>query len=141
MRPVHHARNTQSAPSRSRVRVVAGHDVICIVLAPHLIGQPSACLLSASGRLQVRCRHLAAALIALHLVSDLYLIEADPDTFFVTAHCKGHALVLVRPEKLDIEWVKANLIRVWRIQAPKRALKAYDLAQQCTNKTNREPLK
>jgi hypothetical protein len=39
-------------------------------------------------------------------------------------------LVLVRPEKLDLEWAKANLIRVWRAQAPKRVLKAYDLAQQ-----------
>jgi hypothetical protein len=32
----------------------------------------------------------------------------------------------VRPEKLDLEWAKANLIRVWRAQAPKRVLKAYD---------------
>jgi hypothetical protein len=41
-------------------------------------------------------------------------------------------LVLVRPEKLDLEWAKANLIRVWRAQAPKRMLKAYDQAQQRT---------
>ena len=48
--------------------------------------------------------------------------RAEP--FFVTAHYNGHPLVLVRPEKLDLEWAKANLIRVWRAQAPKGVLKA-----------------
>jgi hypothetical protein len=43
--------------------------------------------------------------------------RAEP--FFVTAHYNGHPLVLVRPEKLDLEWAKANLIRVWRAQAPR----------------------
>jgi hypothetical protein len=60
------------------------------------------------------------------------LVEADPGTFFFTAHYKGHPLVLVRPEKLDLEWAKANLIRVWRGQAPKRVLKAYDVVHQRT---------
>ena len=57
------------------------------------------------------------------------LVEAAPDTFFFTPHYKSHPLVLVRPEKLDLDWAKANLIRVWRDQAPKRVLKAYDEAQ------------
>jgi len=50
------------------------------------------------------------------------LVEAEPSTFFVTAHYNGSPLLLVRPEKLDLEWAKANLLRVWRAQAPKRAL-------------------
>lgn len=54
------------------------------------------------------------------------LLEAEPDTFFVTPHYKSHPLILVRPEKLDLEWVKHILVRVWRAQAPKRLLKAYD---------------
>jgi hypothetical protein len=58
------------------------------------------------------------------------LVEAEPDTFFFTAHYKGHPLVLVRPETLDLAWAKANLIRSWRAQAPKRVLKAYDAAQK-----------
>jgi hypothetical protein len=58
------------------------------------------------------------------------LVEADPSTFFFTAHYKGHPLVLVRPEKLDLAWAKANLIRVWRAQAPKRVLRAYDAERQ-----------
>lgn len=54
------------------------------------------------------------------------LIEADPDTFFFTAHYRNHPLVLVRPERLDLDWARTNLIRVWRAQAPKRLLKAFD---------------
>ena len=54
------------------------------------------------------------------------LVEAEPDCFFFTPHYKNHPLVLVRPEMLDLEWVKANLVRVWRAQAPKRVLKAFD---------------
>ena len=42
------------------------------------------------------------------------LIEVKPDTFFFTPHYKDHPLVLVRPDRLDLKWVEANLIRVWR---------------------------
>jgi hypothetical protein len=58
------------------------------------------------------------------------LVEAEPKTFFFTPHYKSHPLVLVRPDKLDLAWAKANLIKVWRAQAPKRVLKAYDAEQQ-----------
>jgi hypothetical protein len=54
------------------------------------------------------------------------LIEAEPQTFYCTPHYKDHPLVLVRPEKLDPAWAKANLMRVWRAQAPKRLLKELD---------------
>ncbi len=54
------------------------------------------------------------------------LIEAEPETFFVTDHYRKHNLVLVRPDRVDPAWARANLIRVWRQQAPKRFLKAFD---------------
>ena len=56
------------------------------------------------------------------------LLEVEPDRFFVTDHYRKHDLVLVRPEKLDMEWAKGNLIRVWRAQAPKRVSVGSDLA-------------
>lgn len=58
------------------------------------------------------------------------LVESDPDTFFFTDHYKSHELVLVRPDRLDPEWARANLMRVWRKQAPKRLLKAFDEAKR-----------
>lgn len=55
-----------------------------------------------------------------------FLTEIDPETFFFTPHYRNYPMVLVRPDKLDPDWARANLIRVWRAQAPKRLLKAYD---------------
>ena len=57
------------------------------------------------------------------------MVEADPETFFVTDHYRRHGLILVRPDKLDLAWAKQNLVRVWRAQAPKRFLKDYDSAK------------
>lgn len=54
------------------------------------------------------------------------LVEADPDTFFYTPHYAAHALVLARPDRIDRAWIRANLIRVWRELATKRALKEWD---------------
>jgi len=54
------------------------------------------------------------------------LVEAEPDMFFFTPHYRSHPMVLVRPDRLDLEWAKANLLKVWRAQAPKRVLKEYD---------------
>jgi hypothetical protein len=58
------------------------------------------------------------------------LVEAQPDEFFFTPHYKNYPMVLVRPGKLNLDWAKANLVKVWRDLAPKRVLKQYDAAQQ-----------
>ncbi len=58
------------------------------------------------------------------------LVEAEPERFFFTPHYRNHPLVLVRPDKLETDWAKANLIRVWRAQAPKRFLKKFDAGPQ-----------
>jgi hypothetical protein len=54
------------------------------------------------------------------------LVEVEPDRFFFTPHYRNHPLVLVRPEMLENDWARANLIRIWRAQAPKRVLKDFD---------------
>jgi hypothetical protein len=54
------------------------------------------------------------------------LIEAEPETFFFTPHYRNHPVILVRPDRLDPDWARANLHRVWRAQAPKRVLRASD---------------
>lgn len=55
-----------------------------------------------------------------------FLIEADPQTFFVTDHYRAHNLVLVYPGQLDTEWAKAHLLRTWREMAPKRFLREWE---------------
>ncbi|MGB0907757.1 MAG: MmcQ/YjbR family DNA-binding protein [Maricaulaceae bacterium] len=54
------------------------------------------------------------------------LMAAEPHRYFVTDHYLGHSLVLVRPDQIDLDWARANLLRVWREQAPKRWLKTYN---------------
>lgn len=58
------------------------------------------------------------------------LVEAAPETFFVTPHYRAHALVLMRPEAFDEAWARANLLRVWRAQAPRRVLAAFDAGSE-----------
>jgi hypothetical protein len=55
-----------------------------------------------------------------------FLIEVDPDTFFFTNHYKSWPLILARPDKVDMGWVRDNLNRVWRAQAKKTFLKKWD---------------
>src|SRR5262249_39327555 len=79
-------------------------------------GQPT---LKAFGKLRVWWSpHEDAPVFKVPFEEREILVEAEPETFFFTAHYKGHPMVLVRPEKLDLEWAKANLLRVWRAQAP-----------------------
>ena len=58
-----------------------------------------------------------------------FLIEADPETFFTTDHHRPWPLVLARPERLDPDWARANIERVWRAQVKKRTLKAWEARQ------------
>lgn len=58
-----------------------------------------------------------------------HLIEMDPDTFFTTDHHRPWPLVLVRPDRVDIEWARATIERTWRDQARKSAVKAWDAAR------------
>jgi hypothetical protein len=85
-------------------------------------GQPT---LKAHGKLWVWWSpHEDAPVFKVSFEEREVLVEAEPETFFFTPHYRSHPLVLVRPEKLDPDWAKANLVRVWRAQAPKRVLKA-----------------
>ena len=54
-----------------------------------------------------------------------FLIEVDPETFFTTKYYRKWPCVLARPDKVDIGWVRENLRRAWRAQAPKTLLKAH----------------
>jgi hypothetical protein len=90
------------------------------------MGQPT---LKAHGKLWVWWSpHADAPVFKVPFEERDVLLDAAPETFFTTAHYKGSPMILVRPEKLDLAWARANLMKVWRAQAPKRVLKAYDAA-------------
>ncbi len=55
-----------------------------------------------------------------------FLMQADPETFFLHPHYAPHDLMLVRAGRIDEGWAKARLLAQWRAAAPKRWLKAWD---------------
>lgn len=88
-------------------------------------GQPS---LKAHGKLWVWWSpHEDAPVFKVSFEERDMLVEAAPETFFFTPHYRNYKLVLVRPDRLDLDWARANLLRAWREQAPKRLLKAWDV--------------
>lgn len=89
-------------------------------------GQPT---LKAHGKLWVWWSpHEDAPVFKVTFAERDMLLDAAPDSFFTTDHYKGSAMILVRPERLDLAWAKANLEKTWRAQAPKRLLKDHDAA-------------
>lgn len=56
------------------------------------------------------------------------LVSSQPDVYFYTDHYRNHALVLARPDRVEPAWVRANLVRVWRMLAKKKVVKAWDAA-------------
>ena len=54
------------------------------------------------------------------------LIEAEPETFYVTDHYRGYPYVLIRLSRADPGTVTRLLERRWRETASKTLLKAWD---------------
>jgi hypothetical protein len=54
------------------------------------------------------------------------LIEADPDTYFITDHYLNHPMLLVHLSVIEAGELEALLEESWRRVAPKRALAAFD---------------
>jgi hypothetical protein len=54
------------------------------------------------------------------------LLQGNSDVFFTTAHYDGYPYVLVRLEAVAAAELEELIEDAWRIQAPKRVLKAYD---------------
>lgn len=53
------------------------------------------------------------------------LLASDPRAYFTIPHYDGYAAVLVRLRFADPDELRELVLEAWRINAPKRALKAY----------------
>ena len=56
------------------------------------------------------------------------LIEAEPETFYVTDHYRGYPYVLIRLSRAHPGTVERFLKQRWRDMAPKTVLRAHDAA-------------
>lgn len=85
-------------------------------------GQPT---LKAHGKLWVWWSpHEDAPVFKVGLDEREVLLEALPERFFVTDHYRRSGLVLMHPDKLDLDWIAGNLRKVWLAQAPRRRRRA-----------------
>src|SRR5512141_3104274 len=50
------------------------------------------------------------------------LMEANPGTFFVTPHYRGHDWMLIRLSKVKPEELREQVVAAWKRRAPKRLL-------------------
>ena len=57
-----------------------------------------------------------------------FLIESQPDVYFITDHYRGWAAVLARLPKLTAAECRLRLERAWRLKAPKALVKQVDAA-------------
>lgn len=55
-----------------------------------------------------------------------FLIERDPETFFITDHYRGYPAVLVRLGKISRKALAVLIEQAWRGQATKKLLAGYD---------------
>jgi hypothetical protein len=54
------------------------------------------------------------------------LMEAEPETFYITDHYRAWPTMLVRLSQVDPGTLKRLLVQHWREIAPKTLVKAYD---------------
>lgn len=57
-----------------------------------------------------------------------FLLQANPDVFFLTDHYRGYPVVLVHLSRVTRATLKERLEESWRTQAPKRLLAAFNAA-------------
>jgi hypothetical protein len=88
-------------------------------------GTPS---LKVKGKIMSRLRTEAEGALALRcdFLDRQILLQADPDTFFLTDHYRAYPIVLVRLDKVRRSALPDLLERAWRMVAPARLIAAYD---------------
>lgn len=84
--------------------------------------------LKVNGKGMVRLRTDPDALVVrvLDIGDKSALMQGDPDVYFETPHYEGWPYVLVRLDRVDPVELEELVEDAWRIQAPKRAIKAFE---------------
>ena len=83
------------------------------------------------GKLLSRWRTEAEAALAIRcdFLDRQILLQADPETFFVTDHYRDFPMVLVRLDRIDDGSLADLTERAWRMVAPKKLLQTTRLAE------------
>jgi hypothetical protein len=79
---------------------------------------------------RLRREDQSVVLMDVHFDEREMLMEAEPETFHITAHYKDYPCVLARIASLHPGSFRVFLERRWRKIAPKAAVKAWDAAKR-----------
>lgn len=92
-------------------------------------GTPS---LKVKGKIMARLRSEAEGALALRcdFLDRQILLQADPDTFFVTDHYLNYPMVLVRLENVRRQALPDLIERAWRTVAPQKLVAEYDAQRE-----------
>ena len=84
--------------------------------------------LKVKGKLISRPRTEAEGALALYcdFIDREMLLQAAPETFFITDHYANYPMILVRLERLLPEALPNLIERAWRMRAPKKLVEEYD---------------
>ena len=83
--------------------------------------------LRVKGRFFARLREDGETLVVkINLFERQYLMDADPEVFFITDHYRDYPSVLVRLPLVQPAQLAERLEDAWRIVAPKRLVAAFD---------------
>jgi hypothetical protein len=84
--------------------------------------------LKVKGKLIARLRTEAEGALALYcdFVDREMLLQAAPDTFFITDHYANYPMILVRLDKLLPSALPDLIGKAWRMRAPRRLIDEFD---------------
>jgi hypothetical protein len=87
--------------------------------------------LKVRGKFMCRMRKNPDALVmrVIDLEDAQALLRGQPDVFFITPHYDGYPAVLVRMDAVSREQLAELVEDAWRLQAPKRVVKAFDAGE------------
>jgi hypothetical protein len=60
-----------------------------------------------------------------HLVAKEALLADDPTLYFTTPHFDGYPAILVRLERIGLDYLRELIVEAWLARAPKRLAKSY----------------
>lgn len=86
-------------------------------------GTPS---LKVHGKSLMRVKDKDTLVVRCSLEDKALLMETAPEIYFETDHYKGWPAVLIRVSTISAAELALRLERAWRMQAPRRLVRAYD---------------
>lgn len=82
--------------------------------------------LKVRGKGFARLREDGALVVMIDVLEREALMQAEPETFYITPHYQDYPAMLINLERVDLRELEERLIESWCRKAPKRLLSEYE---------------